>query len=340
MSRTEEILNQELPRLAPAAASEPFNFIYGVIEFLVRWCSTYPAPPDLSSEAYCCFVGFDRVADAIKASRDFAKRPFFRDDTPQDLLGCIYFSSLTCSSVFSLKSKLRSFADCEALINTLGVAGQPVILFNAADRKLLWRIDPKSEPRHQVLRREPAPKLTSAEFDQALKDFHYEFTVAPQGLTKPWENATQLLTKRDLEAEVRDDLFLHLRSLMQDQVAVIREFYSPAGRTDLLVVFRMEKVVLYVELKVLRAFEKKDKSRRAVPEQETISWGKKGIAQAFNYKRSNTSVGTAYACCFDGRAEDREIDELINYAKRMNVEYRRFYMYSSAELYHASVMES
>ena len=276
MSRTEEVLNQELPRLAPAGAGAPFNFINSVMEFLIRWCSTYRSPAELSAEAYCCFVGFDRVTQAVKAHDAFENRPFFRDDTPQDLLGHIYFSSLTCSSVFCRKSVLRSFDDCEALFEKLGVVDQPIVLFNAADRKMLWRINKKGEPRQAVLRQEPAPQLTSAEFDKALRDFHYEFTATPQGITKPWENAKRFITKADLEAEIRDDLFLHFRSLMQEQMAVIREFYNPAGRTDLLVVFRAERVVFYVELKVLRGFKKRGRGARAVPEQEILNWGKEG----------------------------------------------------------------
>jgi hypothetical protein len=338
MSRAEEILNQELPRLAPAGASDAFNFINGVMEFLIRWCSTYKSSVTLSAEAYCCFVGFDRVNQAVEAHSDFNNRAYFRDDTPQDLLGHVYFSSLTCSLVFGRKSLLKSFDDCEALLRALGVADQPIVLFNAADRKMLWRINKIGEPRQTILRQEPAPKLSSAEFDKALEDFHYEFTATPQGITKPWENAKLLLTRTYLEAEIRDDLFLHLRSLMQEQMAVIREFYSPAGRTDLLVVFRSEDVVFYIELKVLRRFTKQGKGVREVPEQEIVDWGKKGIAQAFNYKRTNANIGTAYACCFDARSENRELDELIQFAKKMSVEYRRYYMYSSADLFHASVI--
>lgn len=338
MSRAEEILNRELPRLAPAGASDAFNFINSVMEFLIRWCSTYRSPVTLSGEAYCCFVGFDRVTQAVEAHGEFENQAFFRDDTPQDLLGHIYFSSLTCSSVFRRKSVLKSFDDCEELLHALGVADQPVILFNAADRKMLYRISKKDQPRQKVLRQEPAPKLTSTEFDKALLDFHYEFTATPQGITKPWENAKLFLTRTYLEAEIRDDLFLHLRSLMQEQMAVIREFYSPAGRTDLLVVFRAEEVVFYIELKVLRGFTRRGKGAKPVPEQEIVDWGKKGIAQAFNYKRTNANIGTAYACCFDARSENRELDELVQFAKRMSVEYRRFYMYSSADLFHASVI--
>jgi hypothetical protein len=338
MSRTEEILNQELPRFAPAAAGDPFNFVTTVMEFLIRWCSTYQLPTELSAEAYCCFVGFDRVNDATEKCSGFDARPYFRDDTPQDLLGNVYFSSLTCSSVFCRKCKLKSFADCETLITELGVGDQPVVLFNAANGKILWRINNQTEVRQAILKREPMPRLTSADFDKALLNFHYEYTAAPQGYTKPWENAAKLITKHDLEAEIRDDLFLCLRFLMQEQLAVIREFFGSIGRTDLLVVFRAEDVVVYVELKVLRSFVKAGKSRKPVPKSETVDWGKKGIAQAFNYKRTNANIGTAYACCFDARSEDSEIKELVAFAKDRSVEYRRFYMYSSADLFHASVM--
>jgi hypothetical protein len=337
VSKTEDILNRELPRLAPGGAGDPFNFVNNVMEFLIRWSSTYKVPTELSADAYCCFVGFDRVNDAVEGRESFKLRPFFREDTPQDLLGHIYFASFTCSSVFCCDCTLKNFSECEALINKLGVRDQPVILFNAAERKIIWRMDAKAEARQAVLRQEPTPKLKSEDFDQALLNFHYEYTATPQGYTKPWENASKLLTKPGLEAEIRDDLFLCLRFLIQEQVAVIREFFGSAGRTDLLVVFRAENVVFYVELKVLRGFVKSGKSRKSVAPKETIKWGKKGIAQAFNYKRTNSNVGTAYACCFDARSKNQEIAELDAFAKETNVEYKRYFMFSSAEDFHASV---
>lgn len=339
-ARTEQVLIEDLSRLPPARAGDPFNFINSVLDFLTRWCSTYSVSISLADEAYCCFVGFERVTAAVHAAGSFEECPFFRDDTPQDLLGKIYFCSSTCTAVFSRKGTFKNLGQCHAVIDELRAVDRPMVIFNAAERTVLWRVAKKAEIHQAVLRPQPVPKLTSEDFDKALEDFHYEYTATPQGLTKPWENAGKLLTKLDLEQEIRDDLFVYLRFLMQEPFAVQREFFGAAGRSDLFVYFYLEKRAIYVELKVLRAFVKKGKYRVAVPAQEAAERGSEGIAQASDYKKSNRDVGVAYACCFDARSENLEIEELVHIASQLNVEYRRFFMYQSAALLHEATMKS
>lgn len=336
-NKTERILSRDLSRLPPAAAGDPFNFINAVLDFLTRWCSTYNLPVQLADEAYCCFVGFERVSEAVSKAGAFVLCPFFREDTPQDLLGKVYFASDTCSAVYGREVPMKNLGHCDAQLKKLEVADRPVVIFNAADRKVLWRVDPTAEMRQVVLQPQPAPRITSAEFDQTLTDFHKEYTETPQGLTKPWQSAPKLLTKADLEEEIRDDLFVYLRFMMQEQFGVFRESFGAAGRADLLVYFHAEREVFYVELKVLRGYTKRRNSRARVSNARIIAWGRAGIAQAFNYKQSNRRVGTAYACCFDAREGNNEIQELNDFAVELNVEYRRFFMYSSAALLHDTV---
>jgi hypothetical protein len=168
----------------------------------------------LADEAYCCFVGFERVTEAVSTAGDFLLCPFFREDTPQDLLGKVYFASDTCSAVYAREVPMKNLGHCDAFLKELEVTERPIVIFNGADRKVLWRVDPNAEMRQVILRPQPVPKMTSAEFDQTLVDFHKEYTETPQGLTKPWLSAPKLLTKADLEEEIRDDLFVYLRFMM------------------------------------------------------------------------------------------------------------------------------
>jgi hypothetical protein len=334
--KIDRILARDLPRLAPAGASDSFNFIDAVLQFLTRWCATYPPGIALGSPAYCCFVGFERMTARITQDSAFTLCSCFREDTPQDLPGKVYFASATLSAVFARTFEMSSFADCQKTINDLAVENRPIVIFNAADRRVLWRADTDDEMREALLRPEVPAKVTSTDFDQILEHFHFEYTASPQGLSKPWYSAPKLLTKPDLENIVRDNLFVYLRFLLQEPFAVFREVVGGAGRADLLVYFHTEKEVFYVELKILRGYTRKGKSRASVSAAKILAWGKEGIAQAFNYKRSNRSVGTAYTCCFDARLADVEMQELIDFAKQLNVEYRRFFMYSSAPLLHAA----
>ena len=241
------------------------------------------------------------------------------------------------AAVYKREFRINSFADCHRIIGELNVADRPVVMFNSADRKVLWRAQAAGEMHEALFRNRGVGGGHESDFERVLRDFHYEDTASPQGLTKPWSSAPKLLTKPDLEQEIRDDLFVYLRFLLQDPFAVFREVVGGAGRADLLVYFHAEKEVFFLELKVLRAFVRKGKSRAAVRPQKTLSWAKEGIAQAFNYKRSNRSVGTAYACCFDSRPSDTEIQELVDFAADLSVEYRRFFMFNSASALHAAV---
>ncbi len=336
--RKEQLFFEELRILPPSHAGDPFNFVNEVLIFLQRWCNGYNYAPDLNKPAYCCFIGFERVVTVAAEMPDVIECKYFKEDTPQDLLGRTYISSLPLNRVFARPEKLQSLADCRKTIESLGACSQPYVIFNATDRRVLWQSVKSNELRHGVLRKCEPSKLSSKDFDQTLQDFHFEYTATPQGLSKPWLSAPKLLTKQDLEEEIRDDLFVFLRFLIGDQFAVIREFHGSAGRTDLLVNFHSEGVILYIELKVLRSFTKSGSDRKKVKDDEVVEWGKKGIAQAHFYRLSNRRVGVSYACCFDGREKDVEINELVDFANTHQVRYRRYFMHSSAPSLHASIM--
>ena len=337
--KAELVLVRELPRIPPGSAGDPFNFINEILQFLTRWCSAYPHSIELGNPAYCCFIGCDRVTTVAESSADFVLRSLFREDTPQDLLAYIYLCAFPLNKVYARPVNLSNLAECEAVIADFGGVQRPSVIFNAADRRVLWRM-PGSASLHQVIiRTEPAPKLMSSEFDKALDDFHYEYTEAPDGLSAPWENASEWLPKPQLEREIRNDLFVYLRNLMQDHFAVFREFFGSSGRADLLVHFHTEAKTFYIELKVLREFRLQRGVRiRHVSANFNLRWGKLGLAQAYSYKRSNRHIGIAYACCFDARKKDDELPELVDLAKKFDVEYRRFFMYPSAENLHEALI--
>lgn len=340
-SKVAEVLANQISLLPAGEPEDPMTFVIEVQQFLVNWRSAYPDNSLLDQPAYSCFIGCQRVGSFVLGFQDFKKCSQFRDDTPQDLLGKIYLSSFPLNAVFSKEASFSSFGDCENAVLEIADDGTSVVVFNAAANKIFWatKVDGGFEWKQAFLTPKKSSGLNSGNFDDELNHFHYEYTSTPQGLVKPWLNAGKLIPKPDLEGEIRDYLYVHLRGLAHHQFAVLRELYGAAGRTDLLVIFNEEKLPsCYVELKVLIKYRMVNGSPVSVSENESTTWGKKGIAQAFNYRRSNRGVGFAYACCFDCRKDDNEIQELVDFAKEKDVNYRRYFIHSSADGLHSSVM--
>lgn len=335
--KIDQFLQQELPHLPPLAAGERFNFVDEVLGFLRKWHSAYCSSIPLGHPAYCCFVGHERITDAVKATEGFSERALFRDDTPPDLLGHCYFCSFPFNRVYAKANKMANLDECMAFIEELGGSDQPFIIFNAPARRVFWRAR-KAEPLHQVVLSEGSVvKFTSGHFEEALQRFHIDYTETPEGLCNPWENAKQLLTQSHLEAGIRNHLYVFMKYEMEDCHAVIREYQAPAGRADLKIYFHAERKAIFIELKVLREFRRNKNGRKHVPEKVNIRWGKKGIAQAYAYKRSQRGAAIAYACCFDARKDNEELPQLVDLAEKCGVLYKRYFMCSSTDQLHDSI---
>jgi hypothetical protein len=144
---------------------------------------------------------------------------------------------------------------------------------------------------------------------------------------KPWKSAKKLLTKEDLEHEIRDYLCLFLKLQHKNSLLVSRESYEPTGRADLKIYFIKERINFFLELKVFRA---------TASDSDTIDWGKMGVSQAHSYRLGNDPSGVAYACCYDARKDNVEIKEVKEFAKSLAVRYRRYFIYPSAEEFQRS----
>jgi hypothetical protein len=330
---------EEVFRLPPASAGDPFNFINEALIFLTRWCNAYPGVLAHGSPAYACFVGCERIGSDINSVDNCEEQKLFREDTPPDFLGKVYFCAYPLTRVFAKVTRLTSLHDCENALVSAGLLDRPVVFYNAAERRILWRLNAAGDLRQGIIRPAANSRLTTAQFDEVLIEFHRNYTETPQGYTKPWYSAPKFLTKADLEEEIRDDLFLFFRHMSPEPMSVLREFYNPAGRTDLLVVFREESQVYYVELKVLRGWQKNGENRSRTDPQVQFDWAKKGIAQAHAYRRLNNYPGAGYACCFDARELDSELPGLEEFAQEKDVRYRRYFMYASAETLQRSLMK-
>lgn len=327
---------EHLPSLPPDRAGNPFNFTNDVFRFLTRWCAAYGSSIPIDQPAYCCFIGCERVTTTAEDLGGFIERPMFRDDTPQDLLGNIYLASEPLIKVFSRVVATQSLAQCEAEVAQLGLPDGPVVIFNAAERRMFWKLK-GAESYSTLVLAQSQLKLTSDDFENALTQFHRTYTETPSGFGDIWEDAGQMITRRNTERGIRNNLYLFLRNLMPDW-AVFCEYYNPAGRADLLVHFHEAAKTFAIELKVLRAFRLSKGVRKAVSEKFNAWWGARGIAQAHSYKQCEPKISKGYACCFDARKDNAEISALDDLAKKLDVNYLRFYMFNSADRLHESYL--
>lgn len=333
-----KFLDDELADLPVGDADDPVNFVIEVVNCLNRWAAAYKVEISLDKPVYCCFVNCERVRQ-IAEQHGFTSRQYFRDDTPQDLLGQIYLCSPTLQSVFSHTLTAASIHDVTNEIARLGLSSQAVVIFNAATKEAFWRHQLSGEM-VPIKIAEAVEQLQTSDFDEELKRFYVEFTATPQGYVKPWRNAQKLLTKERLENEIRDYLCVFLKLKHEKWLTVTRESYEPTGRADLKVYFIFERVSFFLELKVFRAYEQSGKTIKKVPLKATIDVGKMGVAQAHAYRLANDPDGVAYACCYDARGTDKDIDDVKTYADSMNVRYRRYFMYQSSEDFHRSFIPS
>jgi hypothetical protein len=79
-----------------------------------------------------------------------------------------------------------------------------------------------------------------------------------------------------------------------------------------------------IEIKVLRSNSKKKKLAPAL----ALWWANKGVIQA-NLYRSDICAPSAYMCAFDARNLDENMPETESLAKKMNVQFRKYFMYRS-----------
>jgi hypothetical protein len=211
-----------------------------------------------------------------------------------------------------------------------------MVFFNAASKQAFWRPSANADLISIEVGGELGDQIRSEDFDKELARFHVEYTATPQGIALPWKSTDELLTKDNLEVEIRNCLFIFLRYQYKNSLLVSVESYEPTGRADLKVFFIKEMTPYFLELKVFRAAQLIKNQRRSISKAATIKWGKEGIAQAYDYLLANNQSGVAYACCFDARGKNEKYPELEKYAQTMNVRYRKYYMFLSTKAFHKS----
>lgn len=331
----QEFVEDELPNVAIGDVNDPLNFVTDLVSFLQGWMTAYGASLTVDQPAYCCFVQCDRVTQVADSNGGFSLQRYFRDDTPQNLLGRIYLSSATLQMVYSKCISVASLEEVQREIEILTVSPQVVVIFNAASKRAFWRTGTDTNLSTITIPGESPEKLHPEDFDTELDQFHLECTATPSGLAQPWKNASKFIPRERLENGIRDSLCLFLRPRNKKSLLVIRESFEPTGRADLKVFFIAEKVIYFLELKVLRI---KESSGVAVKKSKMVEWAKEGIVQAHTYREANDPSGVAYACCYDARGTDEEIVELVEFASAHNVIYRRYFMYPSAKEYRAPLV--
>jgi hypothetical protein len=324
--------------VAPGSAEDPLNFVDLVVKWLHRWASTFGAATDLQSPAYCCFILCDRVLSIAEALSEFQARPLFRDDTPPDALGRLYLCSGTLQTVFAKAFIGANMDDVVREVEDLSLGGSTIVIFNSATKRALWRDQNQNDFTAIEVGGKFNKRLRPKDFDKELDRFHLKYTSNPQGWALPWKDGKSLQTKDNLEVEIRNWLCVVLRLQYEGSLSVSMEHQEPTGRADLKVFFIAERIPYFLELKVFRKVRPVKGRLVSVSKNDTIKWGKDGVAQAYSYLLANDEIGVAYVCCYDARGKDEEVLEVKAYAQKMKIQYRRFYMFPSANALHKALI--
>lgn len=335
---TREFVASSLPSMPPSDAEDPLNFVDLVVKWLHQWVIAYPGAVPHDTPAYCCFVLCDRVVKVADALSGFKARPYFRDDTPQDTMGHIYLCSFTLQTVFAKACNVSNIDDLITELDKLGLGKLPLVVHNGASKRALWRVSNDLDFTAVEVGAKARRPLRSRDFDKELQRFHLKYTSTPLGWAMPWKDPKKLQTKDNLEVEIRNWLCVSLRLTYEDSLAVSIEHQEPTGRADLKILFITEGLPYFLELKVFRKVRPVNEKLISVSKAATIRTGKEGITQAQVYLQANDDFGVAYACCYDARGNDEELEEVKQFAKSMNVRYRRYYMFPSAPALHKARM--
>src|SRR6266404_2385247 len=121
-----KFLDDELADLPVGDADDPVNFVVEVFNCLNRWAAAYDVEIDFDKPVYCCFVNCPRVRQ-VGEQPGFTARQYFRDDTPQDLLGKLYVCSPTLQSVYSRALSAASIDDLMMQLAELDLTAYTIV---------------------------------------------------------------------------------------------------------------------------------------------------------------------------------------------------------------------
>lgn len=234
----------------------------------------------------------------------------------------------------------------EFVIETLLLGDRPAIVFDPRVATPSLRFYPEgivNADRYELLRSSPST-VTIEDILIEVEKIHEQHLITPEAQSdagKLWKNSAKWWPATNAEKVAQ--LYLKVGLSRAFPSCTVREEQTQVtGRIDLEI---EEKVsaspILFkrhavLELKILRSF---GATGKAYTDDFTLEWVKKGVEQAYSYRMERDATSSAL-CCFDMRTSDSAddcFDHVVEMGAKHAVVLRRWYVYSSSELYRSAM---
>jgi hypothetical protein len=264
---------------------------------------------------------------------DWSDAPFFEEDPPSDLGGCIAITSTSFAHVQTLMTGCTRLKELGERLTSLGLRDQPMAV--VIPSRGLVRLCPGGVFGEKIsigLDAAPMTDIDEATMDRELQSFHDLCLRYPDGVSHAWHDRKQRVLRRDAEAIVRDALFVYLSWKAFSSKVVLREHQTSVGRSDISLLDNSSGQPVtscIMELKVLRS-RGMTKSKKEKPyKPETMRRHcLMGVKQAMKYK-SAENAPLAYLCLYDGRDANDDVPDAKTAADAGVILYRRYFMETS-----------
>ncbi len=173
---------------------------------------------------------------------------------------------------------------------------------------------------------------------EAIEGTYKDDMITPEQQTKPgklWHNQGKWWPKRDAEDLIQMYLKIGLNRAFRT-CDVRHEKVIAEGRLDLIIEERhpIDREIVtnhaVLELKVLRSY---GEGGANYTEEYNLDWIKKGVKQAFSYRKGKGAKWSAL-CCFDMRKSDTGeacFEHVRDMAKGLKVHLKRWFLYAKSE---------
>ncbi|MBU1360127.1 MAG: hypothetical protein KKC79_02875 [Gammaproteobacteria bacterium] len=269
----------------------------------------------------------------VDPSAGWADTPFFDEEPPTDLGGCIAVTSTSFAHVQTLSTGCTRLNDLGERLTDLGLRDQPMAV--VIPSKGLVQLCPGGVFSERISINLDAAPLTDVDettMDRELASFHDSHTRYPNGFSHAWHDRKQRVLRRDAEDIVRDSLFIYLHYKAFRSKIVVREHQTSVGRSDISLLDNSSNqpiTACVMELKVLRSRGMtKSKNEKPYKPEAMRRHCLMGVKQAIKYK-SVENAPLAYLCLYDGRDADDEVLDAKTAADAGVILYRRYFMETS-----------
>ncbi len=324
-------LDSEIATLSPRPSDSAVAFLSSAMFWVIEWAMHHGSDALASVEP---FAIVDADAHLLDDSSDWTRQTFFKEAKPLDVGGLLIATGTSMFDVWARPSGASGLLDLGAKIMSGGLSAKPMLVVEPSSGRMFYCPDGASSRRLTL--RIPlsiVTHLTQAAVDEALEDFHLQYTAYPDGLIDPWHDRPSRVLLRHAENVVRNALFVFFRNITFQSQYVTREEMLSSGFADISIHDKGPgKVAMCVfELKALRSrglTKQVGKAPRAYSTKSVERHVRRGIRQAEKYKAAS-KAGLAYVCLYDGRDKDDPLSELETLADQRGVTWRRYYMHAS-----------